>query len=116
MENIYSKLKNLAKSIKAQNLFTAAKEINGIKLFRNSYDFSRLQDIYLSYLYSYDSINKDIIIEKISKHVFDSEIYEDAYLLWKRKNMKKINSKEDKQKDVNLVVGNKIKFPTNKDN
>jgi hypothetical protein len=112
MNNIYSTLRELARSIRAQNLFVASKEIFGIKLFHNSYDFSKLQEIYLSYLYSSNSISNDIIMEKISEHVFDSEIYEDAYLLWKRKNMKKINIKDNKQNDVNLVVGKKIKFPT----
>lgn len=112
MENIYSKIRNLAKSIKAQNLFVAAKEINGIRLFRNSFDFSKIQEIYLSYLYNYDSINRDIILEKISEHVFDYEIYEDSYMLWKRKNNKK--EKDNNQKDLKLVVGKKITFPTNK--
>jgi len=114
MENIYSSLRTLAKSIKAQNLFLAAKEINGIRLFHNKFDLSKIQNIYLSYLYNYDSINKDIVIEKISEHVLDSEIYEDAYLLWKRKNIKKIDKKDNKQKDVNLVVGGEIKFPAKK--
>lgn len=110
--NIYSKLRELARSIRAQNLFVAAKEINGMRIFKNVYNFSKLQEIYLSYLYNCDAISRDIIMDKISEHVFDSEILEDAYLIWKRKNIKKINIKEDKQKDVSLVVGKKIKFPT----
>jgi hypothetical protein len=109
--NIYSKLKELARSVRAQNLFIAAKEINGIRIFKNLYNFSKLQEIYLSYLYNCDIINRDIIMDKISEHVFDSEIMEDAYLLWKRKNMKKINIKDNKQNDVNLVTGKHIKFP-----
>ena len=112
MENIYSKLRELAKSIKAQNLFVAAKDINGIRLFKNSFNFSKIQEIYLSNLYTYDTINRDIIFEKISKHVLDNYIYEDAYLLWKRKNIKKSTIKDNKQNDINLVVGSNIKFPT----
>jgi len=109
--NIYSILRNLAKSIKSQNLFTAAKEMNGIRLFRNSFDFSKIQELYLSYLYSYDSLNRDIIIEKISKHIFDSEIYEDAYLLWKRKNINKTNTKDNKKSELSLVPGKVVNFP-----
>jgi hypothetical protein len=109
--NIYSQLRELAKSIRAQNLFVAAKEINGIRIFKNLYDFSKLQEIYLSYLYNYDAINRDIIMEKISEHVFDSEIMEDAYLLWKRKNMKKLNIKDNKQNELKLVTGKTIIFP-----
>jgi len=108
--NIYSKLKELAKSVSSQNLFVAAKEINGIRLFRNSFEFSKIQEIYLSYLYNYEAINRDIILEKISKHVIDNEIYEDSYLIWKRKNNKKID-KNNKQNEVSLVTGKKIKFP-----
>lgn len=108
--NTYLQIRQLAKSIKYQNLFTASKEIFGIKLFHNSFDLSNIQSIFLSHLYSYDSINRDIILENISKHIFDSEIYEDAYLLWKRKNIKKIN-KDNKQSDVNLVTGRHIIFP-----
>ena len=110
MENIYNLLRELAKSIKAQNLFVAVKEINGIHLFRNNFDFSKLQEIYLSHLYNYDSINKDIVIDKISEHVIDNEIYTDSYLLWKRKNLKK-TIKDNKQNDIHLVTGKKINFP-----
>lgn len=112
--NIYSLLRELAKSINQQNLFVAAKEVNGIRLFHNSFNFSKIQEIYLSQLYNYNSINRDIIIEKISEHVLDSEIYEDAYLIWKQKNMKKGNIKDNKKNDVSLVVGKKINFPTKK--
>ena len=108
--DIYSLLRKLSQSTKAQNLFVAAKEINGIRLFHNSFDFSKLQEIYLSQLYNYDSVNRDIILEKISEHVCDNEIYTDAYLLWKRKNIKK-TIKDNKKNDVNLVTGKHINFP-----
>ena len=110
MLNIYSGIRQLAKSIKAQNTFAAAKELHNIRLFYNSMDFSKLQELYLSYLYIYDSINKDIIIDKISKKIFDSEIYEDAYLIWKRKGNKKDFKNSKTGKDVNLVSGKIIKF------
>lgn len=115
--NIYSEIRLLAKSIKSQNLFTAVKEISSLQLFRNKFDLSAIQEIYISYLYAYENINRDIIIDKISHHVLDNEIYEDAYLLWKRKNKnteKKQETKNepDKQKDMHLVCSNKIIFPT----
>ena len=111
MDNTYLILRNLAKSIRAQNLFTAAKEISSLRLFKNTLNLSQLQELYLSYLYHYDSLNHDIIAEKISKHVLDSTIYEEAYILWKKKNTKKENRADTKQKDVNLVAGKKINFP-----
>ena len=111
MENIYIQIRKLAKSIKAQNLFVAAKELQGIRLFRNRLDFSRLQGIYLSYLYMYDTINKDIVVDRISEKIWDSEIYEDAYLLWKRKSDKKSEKKDKTTKDLKLIPGKTIKFP-----
>jgi len=111
MENIYSALKILAKTIKAQNLFTAAKEMACIHLFHNNVDFSKLQEFYLSYLYHYDNLNRDILVEKISKHVLDSDIYEEAYLLWKKQDTKKTNRTDKKQNELNLVTGKHIKFP-----
>jgi hypothetical protein len=111
MQNIWDSLCDLARSIKMQNLFTASKELYGIKIFRNSFDFSNIQSIFLSYLYNFDSINRDIILENISKHVLDNQIYWNSYLIYKRKNLKKINIKDNKQKDVNLVTGKHIKFP-----
>jgi hypothetical protein len=109
--NTYSKLRELAKSTRAQNLFIGAKELQGIHLFSNLFDFSKLQEIYLSYLYMYDTLNKDIIIDKISERVLESEIYEDSYMLWKRKNMNKINIKDNKKSELSLVPGNTITFP-----
>lgn len=111
MKNIYLDLKNLAKSVRSQNIFTACKELHGIRLFKNSRDFSKLQDLYLSYLYNYDSINRDIFIDNISKYVLEDEIYEEAYLLWKRKNIKKSEEKDNKEKDLKLISGKTIKFP-----
>ena len=114
MDNIYSKLKELAKSVKAQNLFVAAKDLQGIHIFRNVTNLSRIQGLYLLYLYNYDGIYKDIILEKISEHITDCELYEDAYLLWKRKNFKKIDKPNNKPKDLKLSPGRNIKFPGKK--
>lgn len=111
MNTIYSKLRNLAKSVRAQNLFIAVKELQGVQLFRNNFDFSKLQEIYLSFLYMYDTINRDIIVDKISEKVLDCELYEDAYMLWRRKNNNKSEKEDKSKKDLNLVVGKNIKFP-----
>jgi hypothetical protein len=111
--NIYTNIRLLAKSVKGQNLFTAAKDISGIQLFKNKFNLSQIQEYYLSYLYIYDTINRDIIVEKISPHVLDCELFEDSYLLWKKLN-KNVEKKEEKSisKDMHLVCGNKIIFPT----
>ena len=105
--NIYQSVRNLAKLPRFQNLFIASKEI-GIQLFTNKIDLSKLQEIYLNYLYMYDSIFKDIAYYNISKKIIDNEIYEDSYILWKRENKKE---KIDNNKDLHLVPGNRINFP-----
>lgn len=107
--DVYNNLIELAKSIRWQNLFIATKEINGIRLFHNIFNFSKIQEIFLNYLYTFDSINRDIVIEKISKHVLDHNIYWESYLLWRKQ--KKDKSENNKKRDVSLVASNKIKFP-----
>ena len=110
MQNIWDSLCDLAKSVRYQNLFLASKEINGIKLFRNNMELSNIQSIFLSWLYNFDSISRDVIVDKISEHVLDNQIYWNSYLIWRRKNVKKTNTKDNKQKDVNLIVSKKINF------
>lgn len=107
---IYNAVINLAKSVRAQNLFAISKEVNGIRLFKNSHDFSKLQEIYLNYLYTFDLLNRDVIVEGISKKVIEDEVFWEAYLIYKRSNKKK-EEKSDKQKEVSLISGKKIKFP-----
>lgn len=109
--NIFLSIRKLSKTTYAQNLFLASKEINGIKLFKNNLDLSKLQQLYLSYLYMYNGIMQDIQIEKISKHVLDNEIYEDSYLLWKREKGNKTKKEDNTERDVKLVMSNTIRFP-----
>lgn len=101
-------LRKLAKSVRYQNLFSSAKDLKTLKIFENDYCLSKIQSIFLSYLYFYDSLFRDIVTEKISKHVTDNEVYEDSYALYKRENIKK---SEDKKSNVKLVVSDKIIFP-----
>lgn len=111
MQNIYDCLRKLAKSNRAQNLFSISKEMSSIHLFRNACDFSRIQEEYLLYLYMYEMLARDIIIEKISKHIYDKELYEDSYLLWKREKGKAEDKKPGTVNEVKLVIGTDIKFP-----
>jgi hypothetical protein len=110
--NIYSLLRELAKTNKAQNVFLAAKEIHGIHIFKNITDLSNIQEFYLTWLYTYDMITKDIITNKISGKVLTDNMYEDAYLLWKnkRKSSEEIKS-QDNPKELHLVAGKTITFP-----
>jgi len=114
-------LRKLAKSISSQNTFIAAKEINGIKIFENSIDFSKIQEQYLSYLYFYKSLYEDIYSKKVSDKVLTLEIYEDAYSYYRNKHddSKKDKKSEGKQRKIQATFAkdnSKIKFPdTNKE-
>lgn len=108
---IESLIRQLAKKIETLNLFISAKELSGVSLFRNKSDLSKLQQLFLSYLYFYNEIYDDINQKKIDKIIFKDEIYEDSYNLWKRENPedysnkkdKKRNKKDKSKKDVYLV-------------
>jgi hypothetical protein len=108
--NIYNLLRKLAKETKYQNLFTIVKDLHTIKLFKNRTDLSNLQEMFLNYLYMYESINRDIMVERISKHVFDCELYEDAYLLYKKENKHSNDIESSKPSNVHLVLSDKINF------
>jgi hypothetical protein len=96
--NIYLEVKKLAKSSEYQNIFNAAKEINGIQLFKNNVDFSHIQNLFISYLRYYDSLFKDIVIKDLPKYISKKAIYEDSYMLWKQKNEFSKDQKENKKK------------------
>lgn len=108
--NTYSTLRKLAKKSKYQNLFLICKEFGGFRLFTNDRELSQIQDIFLNYLYMYDSIIRDINSNNISPHVLDNELYEDSYILWKNKKKSK-EVKKETTSDVHLVASDKIIFP-----
>ena len=110
--NTYITLRKLAKLTKSQNWFTASKDIHGIYLFLNTSNFSKLQEIYISYLYMYDSLIKDIMLKEVNEKVLDNDIYEDSYILWRKKNFNKRDKNNiDKKRDLTLVPGKNINFP-----
>jgi len=113
--DIHTNIRKLAKSVRIQNIFGAAKDLQSIKIFRNECDFTNLQEEFLSYLYFYESIARDIIVEKISKHVYDKDLYEDAYYLWKQEKSNKTDKKSNSNQDVRLVMGTSIIFPKTED-
>ena len=105
-------LRKLAKSAKILNVFSASKEMNGVKLFRNETDFSRIQEIFINYLYFYYGIHQDISAKKVSKKVLDDEVYEDAYAYWKFKSDK---SEQKDKPQSNPATSHGIHLVFNKD-
>lgn len=95
-------LRKLAKSIEQQNLFIASKEINGIKLFENDTELSKLQHLYLSYLYFYSDLYTDIALKKVIPNVLVNFIREDSYSYYKRNKEPEID-KKNKKNDIHLI-------------
>ena len=94
-------IRKLAKNNKSLNLFSASKEINGIRLFHNEIDLSKIQNIFINYLYFYYNLNQDISMGEVTENILKSEIREDAYCIWKSKNKNK-EEKDNKKHDVHL--------------
>lgn len=92
----------------------ASKDMSGIKIFKNAIDLSKIQCIFLSNLYNFETIYRDIITENISKHVLDNHIYWNSYFLWKQKKSNKQDIIRKKHNNVNLVTGKKIIFKKDK--
>jgi len=109
--DIINLTRKLAKQNKYQSIFTISKEFKYIRIFKNTRELSKLQEIFLNYLYVYDNLNQDLMMKKVSKHIFDYEIYEDSYLMWKREKSNKPDDREDKTSDVKLIISDKINFP-----
>jgi len=116
VDNMESIIRKLAKQTKNLNHFAASKEINGIKLFKNDMNLSKIQNVYLSYLYFYNTLNSDIMLKKVSEKVLDNEIYADAYYYYKLKHEDKKNKKDrnNKPRDVHLVFDNSKNFKEEK--
>lgn len=98
-------IRKLAKQIEQQNLFSVSKEIPSLRLFENDNNLSRLQHIYVSYLFFYYNLNVDIALKKVSEKIFDNEIYEDAYTYYRKE--KKEDLPKQKQRDIHLVFSKK---------
>jgi len=107
-------LRKLANKSEMLNLFIASKDMACFKLFNNEKDLSRLQSIFLSYLYFYHSLNNDVASERVSEKVFENEIYENAWAYYrsKVKEDKKPNNPNNQREFQGIFSKtNEINFP-----
>jgi hypothetical protein len=95
-------IRELAKKVENLNIFAAAKELKDIKIF-NDIELGGLQQLYLFYLYFYDSIYTDITMKKVSKKVLDNFIREDSYNYYKRQKDPEDYSTK-KETDIHLIM------------
>lgn len=95
--NIYSLLRKLAKSEYYSTLFSLSKERDSYRIFKNEYDFTSLQILFLKYLSFYSSIYTDIALKEVPEIILKDELYEDAYVMYKNKKDKKITSNKKEE-------------------
>ena len=94
-------LRKIAKSPKYQILYSRAKEIGGIQLFSNIYDFTLVQILFLQWLETYHSLYVDLAMKKafISEEVIEDHLRTEAYLLYRNR------EKEDDKKRTPSATG-----------
>lgn len=86
--NIESYLRKLAKHSKWQVIYSASKEIN-VGIFKNNFDYSYSQILFLNFLAFYNGLNMDIYLGEVSDIVLKDHIYEDAWNYYKSMKDKK---------------------------
>ena len=88
-------LRDLAKEDYYQSLYSSAKDL-GLQLFENRTDLTRIQLWFISFMSIYSVINMDIALGEVSERVLENTIYEDAYLMYKKKTgAKKVNKSKE---------------------
>ena len=103
-------LRKLAKSSKYQLMYSSAKTLNHIRLFRNEMDLTLIQLLFLHWLSVYNSLYTDLAMNKtyISEDVINDEIRTDAYLLYREKQ----DSKPDQEKETDNHSAGSVIFTT----
>ena len=93
-KEIFKHVRKLAKTNYYQTLYSQAKELH-LKLFKNDFELSRLQENFLNYLLFYHNIYMDIAMKEISEVVLENEIYEDAWVYYRHHRKPKETPKSD---------------------
>ncbi len=96
-----SSLKKLARSNKYQLLYTQAKELSNISIFKNNGEFTKIQLLFLNWLNVYNMLLSDLAMKEknISEEVIDDDLRMEAYLVYKE-HIRKYGKKD---KDNNKV-------------
>ena len=108
-------LRKLAKKTETQNLFQAAKDMACFDLFENKKDLSSSQNVFLSYVYFYHSLNSDVASKRVSEKVLLDEIFENAWAYYRNnKKEEKTEIESNKERAFQGVFSktNEIIFPS----
>ena len=102
-------IRKLAKSDKYQAIYNSKEA--GLRLFDNVTDISYAQQLFMSFVGMYSSLNTDIFLGDISDKVLENNIYEDSYLLYKSKeHQKKKVEKPVKDNNKELIGSTQLLF------
>jgi len=93
-DEIVKILRILAKSNYYQLIYSQEKNI-GLRLFQNDTDLTKIQSEFLRQLQFYSVLYLDYALGEINEKVFENDVYEDAYMYYKRKKSKEEDEKED---------------------
>lgn len=93
-QDIFNKVRKLAKTNKYQMRYALAKELH-FKLFENESDWSNLQMVFLNNLIFYSNLYMDIALKEVDEIVTTNEIYEDAWMYYKHNKKPKEEVKSD---------------------
>ena len=118
-------LRKLALSNHWQFLYSKAKEMNNIRLFKNTIDFSKIQILFLQYLEMYANLYHDLATKNyqkdsakdyaylnyINEEVITDSLRCDSYLLYKSKykDSEKTDGKQIKEGSTQSVIFSKRK-------
>lgn len=95
-------LKKLARSNEWQLLYSRAKELGTLRLFKNDMDFTKVQLWMLYFLEMYSSLYLDLAMKEnyISEEVIEDDLRCEAYLLYKKKEKGKEKSNRYKNEKI----------------
>lgn len=94
-------VRQIAKSNTWQTIYSLTKEA-GFPLFENTTGYTKYQILFLNFLAFYYNLYTEVALNDIPLYIFKDEIYEDAYMYYKRKEKVKdlsTTAKQDNKKE-----------------
>lgn len=101
MLNVNDNIRKLSKCNYYQTIYSLEKNI-GINLFKNSFELTQIQIVFLNYLSFYSALYFDFSMGEIDDRVFEDFIYEDAYMTFRKHDRDKTKEKS-RDKKINNV-------------
>lgn len=100
-------LKKIARSDEHQILYNRSKELGTLRLFKNDYDLSRIQILYLYFLELYHVLYQDLNTGEdfISEDIIKDSIRTEAYLLLRKEKKDKKDSSSKTRKVIDSTMG-----------